>query len=72
LGGDTVETPNFVGRHVRRDDRGKVLHVKLNDFASSELKHKWSAEIISAMRADYPNFDVDDEPAIDAVQEILE
>jgi hypothetical protein len=42
---------------VRRDDRGKVLHVKLIDFASSELKHKWSAEIISAMRAQYPNFD---------------
>jgi hypothetical protein len=56
---------------VRRDGNGKVQHVTLIDFATSELKHRWSAEIIAAMHADYPGFHSDDEPAIGAVQEDL-
>jgi hypothetical protein len=55
---------------VKRDERGKASYVTLIDFTSLELKHRWSSSIIAAMREAYPNFD--EEPAGDAVQEVLE
>jgi hypothetical protein len=50
---------------VKRDERGKVRHVTLIDFMSLELKHKWSAEIIAAMRVQYPDFDSETEEAFE-------
>jgi hypothetical protein len=39
---------------VMKDQRGKVRYVPLIEFASKEIRDRWSAAVIAAMREAHP------------------
>jgi hypothetical protein len=61
LNGQTGPWPSppskpMVGRDgaVMKDDNGKVRYVPIIDFKSKEMRNRWSAAVIEAMRAAHP------------------